>query len=441
VIAVLALVAWTISRAGSTEQIARSGRTALAAQAVLGTNDLAVKALGQVVLLSEDNALGVASDEVLSAAIEEGHRVVDDLLEAGRSLGDATIVAALDRANEASLAVIGLADDGRVGDASTAFVETALPTFERVRDLAAVTRGEAAQELVSATSRSATAGRIASFLAAFLIPAGAILIYRSAARRQLRVAEVRLEERLTAERQVVRAKDDFIASISHELRTPLTTIYGFSEILLEEDMLSIGADRDLVELINQESGELARMVEDLLVSARAAEAAMVYNIGRVESLEEIHFVVDPLMRLGAPIHVDAQAADISADRLRFRQIIRNLTVNAVKHGGPEIRITTRTDGTSFECVIADNGRGVPERLRPRLFTRFIHEGEDPLTIGSVGLGLSVVKVLVNDMGGEVRYERRNDWSDFTVTLPLWRPAPRGGASESTTAASELPVAS
>ena len=69
-------------------------------------------------------------------------------------------------------------------------------------------------------------------------------------------------------------------------------------------------------------------------------------------------------------------------------------------------------------TVEDDGPGVPEEMAPRLFTRFVHQGEDPLTKGSIGLGLAVVRILVEGMDGSIRYERSNDLTRFIVRLPL-----------------------
>ncbi len=108
--------------------------------------------------------------------------------------------------------------------------------------------------------------------------------------------------------------------------------------------------------------------------------------------------------------------------MRVRQILRNLLSNAHKHGGDVIRVGTYERGGAVDLVVADNGDGVPPDKVPRLFTRYVHEGEDPLTVGSVGMGLAVVKTLAEAMDGTARYERESGWSRFVVSLPSRRRA-------------------
>ena len=140
--------------------------------------------------------------------------------------------------------------------------------FETFRDLTRVRRDDAAASVTDATDLMSRIANLAAFVIAFLIPATAILAYRRIAKNQLRLAEVQLDARLDAERDLVKAKDEFVASISHELRTPLTSIYGFSELLIEEGLVDPEYSMELISMINDQSSELHRMVEDLLTSAR-----------------------------------------------------------------------------------------------------------------------------------------------------------------------------
>jgi two-component system OmpR family sensor kinase len=109
---------------------------------------------------------------------------------------------------------------------------------------------------------------------------------------------------------------------------------------------------------------------------------------------------------------------INADQLRTRQILRNLLSNARRWGGDNIRVSAQEIGATAVLIVADDGPGVPSDVETRLFTRYIHEGDNPLTAGSIGLGLSVVKILAEGMAGEVRYERSGGWTRFVVELPL-----------------------
>jgi signal transduction histidine kinase len=110
---------------------------------------------------------------------------------------------------------------------------------------------------------------------------------------------------------------------------------------------------------------------------------------------------------------------LRADRLRLRQVLRNLLSNALKHGEPPIALTGRVERNRYVLAVTDCGPGVPPELEARLFQRFIHQGRDPLLTGSVGLGLSIARLLVRRMGGNLAYRRSDGLTTFLVELPLW----------------------
>ena len=107
-----------------------------------------------------------------------------------------------------------------------------------------------------------------------------------------------------------------------------------------------------------------------------------------------------------------------SDRLRLRQVVRNLLSNAGKYGGPHIRLLGDEVDGWYEIRVEDDGEGIPPELEARLFQRFLHRGDMPLVLGSVGLGLSIVRALAEGMGGAVWYERRRGWTCFVVRVPL-----------------------
>ena len=129
-------------------------------------------------------------------------------------------------------------------------------------------------------------------------------------------------------------------------------------------------------------------------------------------------MVEPLRRAGITVEVDCRPALVRSDRLRLRQVVRNLLSNAGKYGGPHIRLLGDEVDGWYEIRVEDDGEGIPPELEPRLFQRFLHRGDMPLVLGSVGLGLSIVRALAEGMGGAVWYERRRGWTCFVVRVPL-----------------------
>lgn len=419
---VLAVTALVFSSSFTTRDVAEDGVIALQSESALGANDVAFKALGQVVLLAEDRALGVADDAVVAKAEAEVTAALDDLAARIESLSAVDsdsadeLAGPLNEVLAAGAAVLAAVEAS--DEPSRALAEVAKPAFESLRDALATERTGHAESLTAAGDLASRMGFISQFLVAFLLPLAAIVAYRFTARRQLRLAEVQLDAQLEAEHEVHRAKDEFIANMSHELRTPLTSIYGFSEVLIETGLVDPDSAIDLITMINTESAELGRMVEDLLVSARAAADALAYTYRPVDLAEEAAVVIAPLVRSGAQVEVDLPTTPVWADPLRARQLLRNLVSNAIRHGGERVMVTGSVSDDRLSVAVMDDGPGVPEEMVPRLFTRFVHDGDEALTVGSVGLGLAVVRELATAMGGDVGYQRRGSWTIFEFWLPI-----------------------
>ena len=125
-----------------------------------------------------------------------------------------------------------------------------------------------------------------------------------------------------------------------------------------------------------------------------------------------------MMRKGGVIETEAEGAVVAVDRMRQRQVLRNLISNARKYGGPELRVLGEVKGDMYEWIVADNGQGIPEEIKDRLFQRFVHRGSLVTAPGGVGIGLSIVRALVEGMGGTIGYTRENGWTQFRVCVPL-----------------------
>lgn len=347
------------------------------------------------------------------AALEQLEIGLEDLERLGA--GVVTQQAAVDYNAVAQMILDAL----EAGDSPKAqqLVESELPAaFEGLASLLLAER-EAELEAVNSSDRStATYGNVTRFLLASAIPLLIIILYREIVRRQQRQAE--LEIRLDAERQLSKAREDFIANASHELRTPLTSIYGIAQLLREEPGMPITAE-EMIDIINSEATDLNRMVEDLLTTARLAAGQLRFEPEHVETAGEVEKIIGPFQRNGADVSADVEDAVVNVDRLRQQQVVRNLISNATKYGGPHIRLRGRVDGQWYVWTIADDGEGVAPELEERLFQRFIHQHSFQQAVaGGVGLGLSIVKSLAEGMGGSVSYERAPDEVRFIVRVPM-----------------------
>jgi signal transduction histidine kinase len=419
VVLVIAVGAVVYTNSRSTEQVVNQAGALQASEAALGAADLHLKSLSQVALLSADVAFGVAEQDIVVAAIDEAASAEARLEAATDRLQESvSVVIPVDALVDASDDILDAAEDGDSVAAATILADRAVPAHADIVSVVTEERDRLTDELTAAGTTSGRWSRVAGFLTAFLVPLIAMAAYRQVIQRQLRLARVQLETRIAAEHELTLAKDHFIADISHELRTPLTSIYGFSEVLLDDDHADPEATRDLVQLINRESGELARMVEDLLVAARDPGNELILEPSDVKIDDVLAETVHSLSRTGMDIDLVAEEAMVVCDTLRLGQILRNLLSNSRRYGGSRVRIVGERAENGYVVDVQDDGRGVSKEMVPRLFTRFVHADGHAVTSGSVGLGLAVAQRLATAMGGDLTYARRGRWTTFTVTLPL-----------------------
>ncbi len=364
--------------------------------------------------------------EVMAAGIDEAEMALDSL-----ATGVAE-VAALDR-SASLLDTFGLFETeaeqalSALGNGSTYDLDAMRTSFDVLTAELNGARGRLA-DAVSSSDRGLTSlGTLAGFLVAFAIPAGIMLVYRDLSRRQARQRE--LEVHLDAERDINAGRERFIATASHELRSPLTTVLGMAHVLAEEDLVMTDPElAEMVRLMIGEAEDLTRLVEDLLTASRIEADAIHYAFETVDVATEIETVVSPFEGTERPVDVQVGDGAVRVDRLRFRQMIRNLVSNAQKYGGPSIEVLGRAKGETYVVSVVDDGDGVPSDLAPRLFERFVHRGRETAGTQSVGLGLSIVMALAVGMGGTAFYDRKDGKTHFSLVLPLAQETDTEGAA-------------
>ncbi|MBI2857243.1 MAG: histidine kinase, partial [Chloroflexi bacterium] len=232
---------------------------------------------------------------------------------------------------------------------------------------------------------------------------------------------------VTREREVDRMKTDFISVASHELRTPMTAIFGFTELLLDRSVELSAPHREWLRVIHGESKRLSDIVEDLLNISRIEAGRLTLKLEDVPLRPLADRIVEQLAP-GHPRHefrvdIPDEHATARADADKLHRVVYNLVDNAVKYSpkGGRVEIKTRAgDGpASLVISVSDQGLGIPAEEISRLFTRF-HRVDRPETTGlrGTGLGLYIVKSLVDIMGGKVWVQSEvNTGSTFFVTLP------------------------
>ncbi len=236
------------------------------------------------------------------------------------------------------------------------------------------------------------------------------------------------EQRARAEAEAAsRLKDEFLATLSHELRTPLTAIIGWVRILRTARWDDLPVERAL-EVIDRNASAQARLVEDLLDVSRIVRGKLRLETRRVEPAAVIRAAIDAVhpaaeaRGIAVEAALDAGAGPVLGDPDRLQQVMWNLLSNAVKftERGGRVRVgLERADGR-IAITVADTGQGIPADVLPFIFDRFRQaDSSSTRAQGGLGLGLALVRHLVELHGGAVRAESPGPGrgATFTVTLP------------------------
>ena len=219
--------------------------------------------------------------------------------------------------------------------------------------------------------------------------------------------------------QAIRSKDDFLASVSHELRTPLTAVMGFGQILQDEaGALSEEERSELLETIVRQAADLTNIVNDLLVAARndtgTLHIALVPVTLRAQAAQALEAFEQE--QVGA-IEVTGDFLRAVGDPHRVRQIIRNLISNALRYGGPNVRIDVLPGANTARVLVCDSGPPIPEKDRERIFEQYERAHDVRGVAESLGLGLAISRQLANRMGGDLAYRYDKGESIFELSLP------------------------
>jgi PAS domain S-box-containing protein len=233
-------------------------------------------------------------------------------------------------------------------------------------------------------------------------------------------------------RDADRKKDDFIALLAHELRNPLAPIRNGLQVLrlASNDPETAARARAMME---RQLNHMVRLIDDLLDISRITRNKMELRLARVPLADLVTHAVEtagPAIREpGHTLTVDLPAAPIhiDADLTRMGQVLSNLLTNSAKYTPPggHIRLTARRDAGQVVIDVADNGLGIPAESLPHIFDMFNQVDRiNERSTGGLGIGLALVKGLVEMHGGSVSVESTlGAGSTFTVRLPAAEPAP------------------
>jgi signal transduction histidine kinase len=249
-------------------------------------------------------------------------------------------------------------------------------------------------------------------------------LYRQ--RQQIAAQRDVMEEHAAALRAADRNKNRFIAILGHELRNPVMALGAGLRLLKRAD-----AERaaDIQQKMERQVAHLARLIEDLLDISRIDQGKISLKMETVELAPILTAAIEasqPMVEGGGhnlKVDIPAEPVRLRADGTRLAQVVSNLLNNAAKYTPPggRIGLGVRRGGVMVEIAVTDNGVGIPADMQSRIFEIFTQApGEDGLPQDGLGIGLALVKQLVELHGGaiEVASGGAGEGSRFTVRLPI-----------------------
>ncbi len=223
-------------------------------------------------------------------------------------------------------------------------------------------------------------------------------------------------------------KDEFLATVSHELRTPLTAILGWSNMLLAGKLEGEARDRAL-EIIHRNAQSQNQLISDLLDVSRIISGKLRLDLRTVDLPRVIEAAVEATRPAAEgkgiclSTSLDPHAGPVNGDADRLQQVVWNLLTNSIKFTPEDgqILVESKLAGTRVEITVRDTGMGISPEFLPHIFDRFRQANPGTNRIhGGMGLGLSIVRQLVELHGGTIRAESEGDGkgATFIVSLPF-----------------------
>jgi two-component system sensor kinase FixL len=228
-------------------------------------------------------------------------------------------------------------------------------------------------------------------------------------------------------RNELRIRDEFLSMISHEFKTPISALSLQAQLLLRSIERSANAalstQRSRVESIHRQTGRLARLVQGLLDISQITSGRLLLRPEQVDLAAVVRDAAErwrePLSRAHCPFRTHVPPSIPGRwDRMRLEQIIDNLVANAVKYGaGKPVELAAEANDATAHIVVRDEGIGIAPEDQQRIFDRF-ERAVPPVQYGGFGLGLWIVRNIVEAQGGEIRLSSEpGRGSTFEVLLP------------------------
>jgi signal transduction histidine kinase/CheY-like chemotaxis protein len=225
-----------------------------------------------------------------------------------------------------------------------------------------------------------------------------------------------------------RLKDEFLATVSHELRTPLTAMLGWAHLLRAGHLDEPGA-KNALEIIERNARSQSQLIDDLLDVSRIITGKLRLDVRQIDPASFIESAIEALRPAaeakGVRIQkvMDTGVHSIAGDPARLQQVVWNLLSNAIKFTpkGGRVQVRLERVNSHMEVAVSDTGSGISSKFLPHVFDRFRQADQSTSReYGGLGLGLAIVRHLVELHGGTVRADSHGEGhgSTFTVMLPL-----------------------
>ncbi|WP_041082933.1 sensor histidine kinase [Thermotoga profunda] len=237
---------------------------------------------------------------------------------------------------------------------------------------------------------------------------------------------------MTKEYELNEMRREFVSNVSHELRTPLTSIHGYAETLLNDPEMDPDTRNRFLTIIENESARMSRLINDLLDLERLESGEAHFDFQKIDLCSIAKYVmsiVEPLSNdYGVKISFDCQDVTVTGDQDRLIQMLLNLVDNAIKYtslkdtGEKKVKVSISKSESHAIIEVSDTGPGMPQEALNRIFDRFyrVDKGRSR-KMGGSGLGLSIVKTIVDRHDGEISVESElGVGTTFTVKIPLKR---------------------
>ena len=235
-----------------------------------------------------------------------------------------------------------------------------------------------------------------------------------------------LDKQISKLEELDKAKDQFLASISHELRSPLNSIAGWTDLALM-DVKNVDRMTDALGVIKRAASTQAALINDILDLSRIISGTMKLSIHSLNIASSISEVAKSFeagfasKNIKLSINCEDEYTQILGDNLRIKQVINNLLSNALKFTskGGTVHVRGKREHSNYLFRVKDNGKGMTQEQIARVFERF-YQGKNEHNKHGLGLGLSIVKSLVEMHGGEIYAESDglNSGTTFFVSLPI-----------------------